>query len=371
MKRLQASFSYFTLRISSNLILRHSDYAPSSHPKAILCFGSLSLHPPQRLLAQARQLYCSLPKPELPVSLNLRISHYTKDSSCPFDVLSTLPTRNPNATISQEIPPPKELAPAPRIPPTHHPLPLPSLPTNLSGFYLKYPKQYLFAPEQQRPPLCSWNCSIGVGCRVLLGGGSFKTLPTCLSRVEGMFSLVTSLIPSSHSGILRERGEEKNSCCRDWERLRRWMHAAPRHSVQSYSRQTALWLDECFANHQGTANMGTKHLCIVFVTRPDPLRTRKSQVLDAVSWTLASLSEQQTAPKKAILKRPRRRDGAAPGSIAGSVCSAGQVSCPCNSFTPAWLTKWRAVCDYTFGKDMSQQRTYCKCNKRQKAEPTF
>lgn len=89
------------------------------------------------------------------------------------------------------------------------------------------PKQYLFAPEQQRPPLCSWNCSIGVGCRVLLGGGSFKTLPTCLLRVEGMFLLVTSLIPSSHSGILTERGEEKNSCCRDWGRLKRWSMQLP------------------------------------------------------------------------------------------------------------------------------------------------
>lgn len=42
---------------------------------------------------------------------------------------------------------------------------------------------------------------------MLLGGGSFKTLPTCLSGVEGMHSWVTSLIdiPSSQGGGL-ERG---------------------------------------------------------------------------------------------------------------------------------------------------------------------
>lgn len=104
----------------------------------------LSTHP-KGSFAQARQLSCSLPKPKLPTSPNLRRSHYTKDSSCPFGVLSTLLTRNPNATINQEIPSPKELAPGPRIPPTHHPLLLPSLPTNLSGFYLeKYPQTVPF-----------------------------------------------------------------------------------------------------------------------------------------------------------------------------------------------------------------------------------
>ena len=46
---------------------------------------------------------------------------------------------------------------------------------------------------------------------MLLGGGSFKTLPTCLSRAEGMFSLVTSLIdiPSSQGVTHGERGGEE------------------------------------------------------------------------------------------------------------------------------------------------------------------
>lgn len=46
---------------------------------------------------------------------------------------------------------------------------------------------------------------------MLLGGGSFKTLPTCLSGVEGMHSWVTSLIdiPSSQGGDWREGEEEE------------------------------------------------------------------------------------------------------------------------------------------------------------------
>lgn len=140
-------------------------------------------------------------------------------------------------------------------------------------------------------------------------------------------------------------------------------HAAPRHFVHKATVAKHLfgWMN-ALPISQGIAKMGTKHFMhTVFVTRLDPWETRKAQVLDAVSRTLASPSKQQTTPNKAIRKslwdsRPRRRDGAAPGSVAGSVCSTGQDSCLCNNFMP-WLTKWQAVCDYTFSKDKSQQRT--------------
>lgn len=125
------------------------------NPKATSCFGYLSLHPPQRLPAQTRQLCCSLPKQQLPISPNLRRSHYTKDSSCPFGSFQLCRQGAPTPPSTKKFLHQKSLPQHPgSLPPiTHcHFPPYPQIPV---VFTLSTPKQYLFAPEQQRPPLCS------------------------------------------------------------------------------------------------------------------------------------------------------------------------------------------------------------------------
>lgn len=225
-------------------------------------------------------------------------------------------------------------------PATHHPQPFPSLHPSQGWWFWprEVPQKYLFAPEQQRPPLCSWNCSIGVGCRVLLGGGSFKTLPTCLSGAEGTLALVTLIYIPSSWGSLTGRGK-KNSCW-DQEREQRELLALHPHI---YSHQQ--WsLAGPAAISQGTANTSAEHSVECSLWHSSGKRI--GQVLEALLEHCQGQHKDNAHVN--IWADSKRWDSEIPGEWeqpqvrGGSGLSGG--------FLPAPLPKWGSGCHHTPSK---------------------